>query len=281
MNKGQIKLTDIIQLENPSDYYVHLSCLNRENNQPLDIFLDNENEYKQWQEWKGNEKDGKIAKEKFPKRDYIMSFANVYHEGNDIHLFTGIYKIVKRLSNRYEVEKLDLFKNLIGKLKIKHKRKGQGSSYYLENSMDNMLVHEVMQERLECRVFNGFNKINLKFTELKIIIEKNVKEWRLRLDNLQGVYLLVDDSNNKMYIGSAYGKFGIWQRWSNYFHNYTGGNTGLDELHKKVGEEHFKKYFRFVLLEYFTDKIDKDYVIRRESFWKEAFNTRNLGYNNN
>jgi hypothetical protein len=281
MSKEQIKLTDIIKLDNPSDYYAHLPCLNRANNQPLDAFLNNENEYKQWQEWKGNEKGGKIIKEKFPKRDYIISFANVYYEGNDIHLFTGIYKIVKRLSNKYEVEKLDLFQNLIGKLKIKHKRKGQGSAYYLENSIDDMIVYEVMQERLECRVFDGLNKINLRFPELKIIIEKNIKEWRLRLDNLRGVYLLVDDSNNKIYVGSACGKFGIWQRWSNYIHNYTGGNIKLDELHKKAGEEHFKRYFRFVLLEYFTDKIDKDYIIGRENFWKEALNTRNLGYNNN
>jgi hypothetical protein len=91
---------------------------------------------------------------------------------------------------------------------------------------------------------------------------------------MKGIYLLIDDSNNKKYIGSAYGEYGIWNRWSNYINNYTGGNKGLDDLHKQVGEEHFKNHFRFVLLEYFSDKTDDNYVINRESFWKKVFNSR-------
>ena len=86
-----------------------------------------------------------------------------------------------------------------------------------------------------------------------------------------------------MYIGSASGEFGIWQRWSNYVYNYTGGNKGLDDLHKEVGEEYFRKNFRFILLEYFTDKTEKDFIRAREEFWKLVFNTRNInrGYNHN
>jgi hypothetical protein len=274
-----IKLTDIIRLENCNEYNLHLSCWNGSEH-PLDIFLRDENEYKKWQEWKGNQKDGKIIRQKF-LRDYILSFVQVYHEGSDIHLFTGIYKIVARLDDKYEVEKINMFQDLVGRLKIKHKRKGQLSSFLFENVVDDMLVHEIMQERLQCRVFKGYGKINLKFTELETIIKKDVKDWRLKLDNLQGVYLLVDDSDNSMYVGSASGEFGIWQRWSDYIYNYTGGNKGLDALHKQVGEDHFKRFFRFLLLEYFTDKTDKNYVIERESFWKDALNTRKFGYNKN
>ncbi len=274
-----IKLTDILKLENYDKYNVHLSCWNGYDH-PLNIFLKDENEYKKWQEWKGNQKDGKIIKQKF-LRDYILSFVQVYHEGSDIHLFTGIYKIVERLDDRYEVEKLDIFQNLIGRLKIKHKRKGQLSSFLLESIVDDMSIHEIMQERLQCRVFDGYSKINLKFTELETIIKKDIKDWKLKLDNLQGIYLLIDDSNNKMYVDSASSELGIWQRWKNYIYNYTGGNKGLNELHKEVGEEHFRNHFRFLLLEYFTDKTDKDYIINRESFWKEVLNTRKFGYNRN
>jgi len=275
-----IKLSDVIKVADERDFYVHLSCWNKYDH-PLDIFLKDENEYKCWQEWKGNQKDGKIVKEKFPRRDLIMSFAQVYHEGNDIHLFTGIYKIVKRLNDKYEVQKLDIFQSLVGRLKVKHKRKGQASAFLFENIVDEMLVHEIMQERLKCRVFNGYGKINLKFTELETIIKKDVRDWKLKLDNLQGVYLLIDGSNNKMYVGSACGEYGIWQRWSNYVYSYSGGNKGLDALHKQVGENHFRKHFRFILLEYFTDKTDKNYIIDRENFWKEVLNTRTFGYNKN
>ena len=277
---NNIKLLDILRVKNLKDFYVHLSCYNKHDH-PLDIYLKDENEYKSWQEWKGNQKDGKIIKEKFPQRNLIISFVQVYHEGVDIHLFTGIYEIIKRLNHKYEVIKLDIFQSLIVRLKVKHKRKGQASAFLFENVVNEMFIHEIMQERLECQLFKGYDKINLKFTELETIIKKNVLDWKSKLDNLQGIYLLIDDKNNKLYVGSACGEFGIWQRWSEYVYSYNGGNKGLEDLHKKDGEDHFKKYFRFILLEYFTNKVDKNHIIDRENFWKEALNSREFGYNKN
>jgi hypothetical protein len=276
-------LNDIfgIQKDDLKKYNVNLPRIspynqqsNRYDEQPLDVFIRNKDDYKKWQEWKGNlDENGKVIKQKFT-RDIIISFANMYNDGNDIYLFTGIYKIINRLEDKYEVERCSDFDEYSGRLIIKHKRQGCGISFRLETIIENIEVREILSQPMKCKVFSGLNNINLKFIDLEIIIRNNVKDWQNALSNMKGIYPLIDDGNNKKYIGSAYGEYGIWSRWSNYINNYTGGNKGLDDLHKKVGEEHFKNHFRFVLLEYFSDKTDDNYVINRESFWKEVFNSR-------
>ena len=176
-----------------------------------------------------------------------------------------------------------MFENLIGRLKIQYKASQNRALHFDTKFSDNAFVHEILSEKLKFRGFDGYNNINLTFNELDIIIKKDIKEWKLKLDHMQGVYLLIDDNEGKFYIGSATGESGIWQGWSNYIYNFTGGNKGLDDLHKQVSPEYFNANFRFVLLEYFTDKTDVKYVLERESFWKNAFDTRNplRGYNHN
>lgn len=94
--------------------------------------------------------------------------------------------------------------------------------------------------------------------------------------------MIVDKSNGKKYVGSAYGDNGIWSRWSTYILTGHGYNDELVDLITKNGLDYARKNFHFAILELRSMKTDDDTIINRESFWKEVLLTRgNFGYNKN
>lgn len=290
-NSEAIRLNDIFCLtENEMlEYKVHLSCFSGKT-QPLDVFLSDENEYLEWQQRKDGEKD------KFNRR-YIMSFAQVYVESNDIYLFTGIYEVVSDSVGDFKSIKSDKLAKFVGKLKMKHKRGGQGHSFKLENCAKDkegrggegsMMLHEILPSTMQYKVFKGYSNVHLRFNEIENIIKMNLQDWKAALSSVYGVYLLRDKSNGKVYVGSATGgkdgsPNGIWGRWCSYVDGQTGGNKGLIELANEVGRKHFKEHFTFTLLEHFTAKTEVEYVFNRENYWKEVFDSKNenFGYNRN
>ena len=46
--------------------------------------------------------------------------------------------------------------------------------------------------------FLGFEKVNIRFSELKHIIEKEEKSWKSAFSNVQGIYLISNRSNGKL-----------------------------------------------------------------------------------
>ena len=97
---------------------------------------------------------------------------------------------------------------------------------------------------------------------------------------MKGVYLIVDKSNGKKYVGSATGEERLWSRWSNYVNNGHGNNIGLKEIIENNGID-YAKYFQFSILEIAGMNIAEDLILQRESFWKEILLTREYGYNKN
>lgn len=63
--------------------------------QPLDVFARDRNEWQGWQEYR--------PKYNVFNREFIFSFMRFYHE-NDAWLFGGVYRVIERLQDRYEVE---------------------------------------------------------------------------------------------------------------------------------------------------------------------------------
>jgi len=95
-------------------------------------------------------------------------------------------------------------------------------------------------------------------------------------------FIIVDRSNGRKYVGSAYNNFGIWSRWSVYVTNGHGFNDELIEIISEKGIDYARKYFKMSLLEYRAMKIDDSVILERESFWKNALLTRGpFGYNKN
>lgn len=130
--------------------------------------------------------------------------------------------------------------------------------------------------------FPGLMNIRISFSELKAIIRtpESHEEWYNSLTRLQAVYLILNTKTGDQYIGTTYGKNGLWQRWESYVSSGgTGGNKRFKEL--KAKDPDFSQNLQFSILEVLTRTADKSYCIHKESLWKEKLGTRAFGLNEN
>lgn len=84
--------------------------------------------------------------------------------------------------------------------------------------------------------FPGYDEVCWKFDQMKQYVENEDRypEICSALSAVNGVYLIVDEIDGKMYVGSAFGKDGILGRWKVYANSDgTGGNRGLIEHLRK------------------------------------------------
>lgn len=129
--------------------------------------------------------------------------------------------------------------------------------------------------------FPGYFETVLDFIELEKIInspEGNIK-WKISLSAIAGIYLIVDRVTGLQYVGSAYGKEGIWGRWKQYANSGHGGNALLEELLKK--DNNYKLNFQFSIMQTLPKNLNKDEVIGYESFYKHKLGSRAFGLNAN
>ena len=50
-------------------------------------------------------------------------------------------------------------------------------------------------------------------------------------------------------------------------------------LIKEKEEDYIKNNFKYSILEIFDTKTKQDYILERENYWKNVFETRNFGMN--
>ncbi|MGB8368496.1 MAG: GIY-YIG nuclease family protein [Limisphaerales bacterium] len=86
-------------------------------------------------------------------------------------------------------------------------------------------------------------------------------------------YLIKYKKDGRLYVGSAYGKGGILDRWFEY------GRTGDAGNKKLVGLDPFE--FEFSVLEICPATMSAEEVIEREKRWKKCLGTREFGLNDN
>lgn len=234
-----------------------------------------------WNAWRGNKNDF--------NREFIFSLIQFYHEPNK-WLFGGIFRVIKRHVDfgdteiGYELELVDLHKELIGRLVLDFYRyQGmRGRAFLLEGYYKDFVVSEILKRPFDGIRFPGYENINIDFPELEIVFKFQKNDWKAALENVKGVYVIVDKSNGRKYVGSAYGDFGIWSRWAVYIGTGHGFNDELTKIISDYGIDYAIKNFRLSLLEYRSSKIDDNVIIGRESFWKEVSLTRGqFGYNKN
>jgi hypothetical protein len=126
----------------------------------------------------------------------------------------------------------------------------------------------------------GFRVVNLAKADLDLIVAKGLESWRTALSNVAGVYLISDTTTGKLYVGSALGAGGIWQRWCCYANDCHGGNVELKRLIEMEGRQRANA-FRFTVLEIADIHASKDDILCRESLWKRVLLTRLHGHNAN
>ena len=280
----EYKLNDLLNFSEQElqQFKLHLAKFNGET-QPLDVFSQDFEEWKFWNEWRG-----KDSKDVF-NRKYILGLIHDYHKTNK-YIFGGIFEVVERFGNYqetevgYKVELTDILKTLIGRLVIHFEsyQGMRGRSFLLENFIDSCYISEITEKRYEGVDFPGYDNILLDFSTLEILVKNQKTDWKIALENMKGIYLIADKNNGKKYVGSAYGDYGIWSRWCTYAGTAHGGNDLLVELIEKEGIDYARKNFQISLLEIWPMRTADETIINRESFWKNVLLTRGkFGYNSN
>jgi GIY-YIG catalytic domain len=268
---------DVDQLLNSRllhDCKVHAARWNGED-EPLDVFLRSRTEWLEWNSWRN-------AKDEF-NRTYICSFIQFYPE-EMTWLFGGFFKVIKRGkelgADGYDIKLCSEGSELIGRLKFVGKV-SRGRAFLADTFFRSVVFSEILKEPYCGEVFKGFENCSLDFKMLEILVKNSRADWKTALQNVNGIYLIADKANGKKYVGSAYGKDGIWTRWSQYVANGHGWNKELVGLTTSTGISYARENFRFTLLESWPFQTDKKIVLARERHWKEVLLTREFGYNAN
>ena len=259
-----ILLRDIWPIADPDSYKLHFARWNGKN-QPLEVWTRDRDEWKGWQEYRPGRNDF--------NRPYIFSLIKFYHE-TDSWLFGGVFRVLHRHPDRYEVELTDKGAGFLGRLKIRADYRQHAARVNFENHFVGFEVQEILREPYSGRAFPGFEDIDLSFEELESLVRNDCPDWRASLESVKGIYLITDTLSGKRYVGSAYGDQGIWSRWCSYIASGHGGNIELRALVTDSSLEYCRKSFRFALLEYRPSRTDDDIIIGREDFWKRILLTR-------
>lgn len=209
---------------------------------------------------------------------------------DDYWLMTGIVKVIKDNGLAQPATAEYLTKKYNFRLVIRFHKNFQNGIVLAKNIIDDLEVIEVWNpdKTLDDKTFPGYKNVSVSYRELKKKLES--PEWRTALSCRKGVYLITDRATGKLYIGSAYGTNGILGRWETYIksgydknevENGEYPNKRLQELVAAKGLTYVQENFQYSILETFTDDVSDEYIIGRESWWKEALHSREFGYNAN
>jgi len=258
------------EFNDDNQYRFHLAKQEPGGTRPIDVLARSKSDWLGWQVYRGQKKERFVV-------DKIVSFAQMY--GNKF-LFGGVFDIINRDGDLYEVEYTDKHRELIGRLVINYVGdNSRGTVFTPSYVFPNSEISCIYEYKYEGEPFTSYDNINHDFNQLEIVFRNQLNDWMVALSNVFGVYMLTDKLTGKHYVGSAYGEQGIWGRWSNYIYGFHGGNKELVELFNHTSKEYFKENFKFTLLEIMpTTKTPKE-VIDREEMWKKKLLSANFGLN--
>lgn len=237
----------------PENTKVHLA---RHDNSsyPLSLFF--KGEFDQWQ--------SKQTRRIF-ECEYLIGFVEL--PGTKNWLFTGVYdslevrKVVPiRHGSEFEYgyRRVAELAELEGRLVVQYKKSG-ASCIFFKTCASTMILSSVLEQPMTVQKFPGYKDVDVSNDELKIIVSQGLESWQSALSSVAGVYLISDrtEGEHQLYVGSATGTGGLWDRWSNYANSGHGGNTRIRDLHTKRGKD-FAENFRFSILEIADKHTGKD-----------------------
>ena len=166
----------------------------------------------------------------------------------------------------YELEHVDLLKEYEGRLLIEW---GKGALAWAQKGTNEKPIVAIQDKR----IFSGYENFVLTYDELKEIVNDPTahESWHTALSSINAVYLIVDRENGRQYVGSAYGRGGLLERWTCYVKSLHGGN----KLMKKLLCDYPDRYihFQFSILQLLPKTATPDDVIQTETLWKKKLLT--------
>jgi hypothetical protein len=142
-------------------------------------------------------------------------------------------------------------------------------SWWRWSARNTMPVRAIHEESAFVRAMPSWDALVLTWAQLATL----PNSWRAALAQWRGIYLILDSSSGKAYVGSAYGDGNILGRWREYAKKGDGGNVKLRKLDPSP--------FRFSILERVSPDMPAEEVIAREALWKDRLGTREFGLNDN
>lgn len=226
------------------------------------------------------------SKRSFKDKNIVIGLARTGDDNarKDLWLLFHIGEVTRDLeltkSVGYEHRTLPQYGKFVNRVIVSFHNKGTGAATLIRkaaNIFPLLEVHRVTPGVYMDDGFPGYMNVRESWHSLKIKL--SYISWQTALSNQKGVYLITDRSNGKQYVGSATGDERLLQRWQDYVGNsLTGGNAKLRHL----GNEYIRNNFQYSILECFPTSTPDDFILERESWWKETLCTRGeYGYNAN
>lgn len=258
------------------------------NKSPYDCLIEDAEDWQNLNNYR-NEK-GKSSR--LDGYDYLVSFAQYNIYGRNFFVFGGVYKVEIAKPEHYEIGGYNISlldnKDPIGEFLNKYRKRlivkldeNLGINFELTYEAIEKKNIEVFPN-IASGKFNGYQNVSITHKELREIVSNNELSWKLALSYIKAVYVITDTKTGKLYIGSASGNTqGLWQRWGCYadFKDLTGGNKEFETLVKENGEDYILKNFKYSILEIFDTKTKQEYILERENYWKNVFETKKFGMN--
>ena len=233
----------------------------------------------QWLFWREKNKNFKIG-------EIAICLLKI---GYDQWLLTTIKKITNDLNIRnginYEGTELPEYSKYYGRIILSFHKTLQNPVVTKDTVWNQLEVLQILSSPFDGIDFPGYDSVNITFHELEAIITRHKRDWVKALENQKAIYLISDKSNGKLYLGSATGDNGmLLQRWSAYIANGHGGNVELRKITEdpSKGFSYVQENFSYAILENYNARVDKNFILKRESWWKSTLKTRvPFGYNMN
>lgn len=262
----------------PEDAKIHLACSNGFS-EPIDEYT--AGRFEEWQRWQSKRNFGHA---------FVVSLISI--PATNTWLFAGMHKSSKAEELKttpwngelklwyYYLEEDKRLSVLNGRLVVSFTRTSRQSYLLAENWIDKVTLSEIYPKRLSIGRFPGFKNVHLTKEQLDSVVHNSVESWKTALGNVAGVYLITDKLTGKLYVGSATGEGGIWQRWEEYSKSGHGGNTELKRLMRDDGQSR-AMHFAFSILEIADTHTSTEQILDREEHWKMVLQTRKHGLNAN
>jgi hypothetical protein len=255
---------------------------NREIN-VLETFLNEPEKFTEYTAW---QKPGKYGLSKYlvvfaPARGTTSLFLGIWQvmgvtpitalKLKHLELLTK-YKLPENwfeIADRYDLKKIAAMEYLSQRLVVEW---GNSTVSWVQKRDKNIVEIKPLNSIGE---FTSYDRILLSYADLQKLIydtDSNAS-WVNALSAVNGVYLIKHKKDGRLYVGSAYGKGGILNRWVSYARSGHAGNKRLKGL-----DPHD---FEFSVLEISPSTMSADYVIARENRWKDCLGTRQFGLNEN
>lgn len=256
----------------PADTKIHLACWNGKEH-PIEVYY--AGKFQTWQEHQ--------RRNNF-KGAYVLGLIDI---GAKRWLFAGVYQILSSKPHPsvtgtvlYSTSLVAGQDDLLGRIVVEHHRTRQSYIWCKPKGKSEVKlpILEIRRERMSIEEFPGYNAIRISHAKLQIITRQQISSWYAALSKIKGVYLILDTSTGKPYVGKASGSDGIWQRWCQYANNGHGGNVDLRQLLLERGVRH-SRHFQYSILEIADTHASDQDVLLRESYWMNVLRSREFGLN--